>query len=74
MDCRLRIADCGFEIAQQDRVTKSRRWKLILDSCLTQMTSLHQPPFNLKSKILKRWQQAIYETSGLGSEFRKELI
>ncbi|PNV85745.1 MAG: hypothetical protein C0610_10220, partial [Desulfobacteraceae bacterium] len=66
--------DCGFEIAQQDRVTKSRGWKLILDSCLTQMTSLHQPSFNLKSKILKWSLQAIYETFGLGGEFRKELI
>jgi hypothetical protein len=47
MDCRLRIADCGFKIAQ-DRVRQNRRLKLKLHSCLTQITSLHQTPFNLK--------------------------
>jgi len=31
------IADCGFEISQ-DRVTISRRWKLKLHSCFTQIT------------------------------------
>jgi hypothetical protein len=46
----LKIADCGFEIAQ-NRVRRGRQWKFKVHPYFTQITSLHQTPFNLKSKI-----------------------
>jgi hypothetical protein len=60
----LRIAECGFEIAQ-DRVRQSTRLKLKLHSCLTQISNIHQTPLNVKSEILKWSQQVIHEISGL---------
>jgi excinuclease UvrABC ATPase subunit len=65
---RLQSADCGFEIAQ-NQVRQCRQWKLNLHSSFTQIISLHQAPFNLKSEILKWSQQVINEISGLGLDY-----
>jgi hypothetical protein len=49
-DYRLKIADCGFEIAQ-DRVTQGIRCVLKVNSCFTQQPVLNLRCFSLKSNI-----------------------